>query len=66
MTQEGRSPILCSLEPMDPARLNPTKKKVELYPKPRGDSALAVINKELQYRGRTREKSEKAPPYNPT
>ena len=65
MTQEGRSPILCSLEPMDPARLNPTRKKAELYPRPRGDSALAVIS-ELQYRGRTREKSEKAPPYNPT
>ena len=65
MTQEGRSPILCSLEPMDPARLIPTQKKAELYPRPRGDSALAVIS-ELQYRGRTREKSEKAPPYNPT
>ena len=58
MTQEGRSQILCSLEPMDPARLNSTQKKVELYSRPRGDSALAVIS-ELQYRGRTREKSEK-------
>ena len=25
MTQEGRSPILCSLEPMDPARLIATR-----------------------------------------
>ena len=34
MTQEGRSPILCSLEPMDPARLIATRKKRNYSPRP--------------------------------
>ena len=67
MTQEGRSPILCSLEPMDPARLNATRKKRNYSPRP--DVTLRGLDQKRTAipwpNARIRQSQKKAPPYDP-